>query len=53
MLIERIEIARRLGISGKTLKRIVYYGKLEHKMINNKRYYDFEEVVETIKKNKE
>ncbi len=52
-LIEQTEIAKRLGISNKTIKRITYHGKLEYKLINNKRHYNFNEVVETIKKNKE
>ena len=52
MFIERIEIAKKLGISGKALNRIAYYGKLEYKTINNKRHYDFDEVIEIIKKAK-
>ena len=51
-LIEQTEIARRLGISNNALHRIVYHGKLEYKLINNKRHYDFEEVLKTIKKDK-
>ncbi len=50
-LIEQTEIAKRLGISNKTIKRITYHGKLEYKLINNKRHYNFKEVVKTIKKN--
>ena len=52
MLIERTEIAKKLGISGKAFNRIAYHGKLEYKLINNKRHYDFEEVIKTIKKGK-
>ena len=52
MLTEQTEIAKRLGISNKAFHRIAYHGKLEFKLINNKRHYDFEEVIETIKKNK-
>jgi len=52
MFIERTEIAKRLGISGKALNRIAFYGKLEYKLINNKRCYDLDEVIKTIKNNR-
>ncbi len=51
-LIEQTAIAKRLGISNNALHRITWHGKLEYKLINNKRHYDFDEVIETIKKSK-
>ena len=51
-LVEQTEIAKRLGISNNALHRITYHGKLDFKLINNKRHYDFEEVIKTIKKGK-
>jgi len=51
MLIEQTEIAKKLGISNNAFRRIAKYAGLKFQLINNKRHYDFEEVVETIKKN--
>ena len=51
--VERTIIAEKLGISRKTLDRIAYYGKIEFKIVDGKRYLDFDNVVETIRKGKE
>lgn len=48
--LEQTEIARKLGISNNSFKRIVFHGKLEFKLINAKRNYKFSEVLEAIKK---
>jgi len=52
MLIERTEIIKKLGISGKVFKRIVYYGNIQYKVVNNQKCYDFDEIIEGIKKGK-
>ena len=51
-LVEQTEIAKRLGISNNAFHRIAYYSKLEYKLINNKRHYDFEKVIKIIKDNR-
>ena len=49
MLLDKSEIVKRLGIPKKAFKRIVYYGNLRYQLIDNKKYYNFEEVVKVLK----
>lgn len=51
-LIEQTEIAKRLGISNNAFRRIAQQGKLEFTLINNKRCYDFDEVLKIIQAGK-
>jgi transposase-like protein len=51
-LIEQTEIARKLGISNNAFRRIASTARLEFELINNKRHYDWQEVLEIIKKGK-
>ena len=50
---EQTEIARKLSISNTAFKRIVYHGKLEFKLINNKRHYRFSDVLRVIRQAQE
>lgn len=52
MLIEHTKLAKQLGLSRKSLHRILKAGGLEKKfkLINNQRYYELEEVLTAIKK---
>lgn len=47
-MVEQTEIARKLGISGTKFRRIVQ-GRLEFQLINNKRHYDYEQVLQLIR----
>jgi len=48
MLTEQTEIAKMLGISHNQFRRMVE-GRIEFKLINNKRHYKTEEVFAVIK----
>ena len=51
MLVEQTEIARRLGISNKSFRKMVLYSHLKDswKLIAQKRHYEIEEVFALIK----
>lgn len=51
-ILEQTLIAKKLGISNNAFRRIAQCAKLEFKLINNKRCYDFNEVIKTIKNNR-
>ena len=50
---EQTEIARKLSISNTAFRRIAHYGKLEFKLINNKRHYRFPDVLQVIQQAQE
>lgn len=54
---EQTQIAKQLGISMKALHRILYHSGLEqaerYELINGKRHYQFEEVMQVIRKGQE
>jgi hypothetical protein len=50
MLVEQTEIAKQLGLSNKSFRRIVYHAKLPFKILAKKRHYHIEEFLELIKK---
>lgn len=54
MFIDQIKIAKQLGISGNSMRRILHVLKLDneqhYRLINNKRCYDMDEVIKEIKK---
>jgi hypothetical protein len=54
MLLEQTEIAKRLGISMNALHRILNSSGLStekyFKLINNKRHYEYEDVLKAIRK---
>lgn len=47
MLIEQTEIAKKLGMSNNKFKKLIH-DKLEFQLINNKRHYEWEEVLRFI-----
>ncbi len=49
-LTEQTEIARKLGISNKAMRRIAEAAELKWTLINNKRHYKFEDFLEAIRK---
>jgi len=52
-LVEQTEIASRLRISNKQFKRIAETAGLEFILINDRRHYDFPEVLAAIQRGKE
>lgn len=51
-MLEQTEIAKRLGVSNKVMRRIAQTAGLEFKLIENKRHYDWDEFLEAIRKGK-
>ena len=49
---EQTAIAKKLGISNNAFKRMAQAAKLKHELIDNKRNYDWDEVIEVIMKAK-
>ena len=47
---EQTEIAKKLGISNNAFRRFAHESKLEFKLINNKRHYKYDEVLEVLRK---
>lgn len=47
---EQTEIAKKLGISNTQFRRIAECARLEFWLVENKRHYDFAEVLEAIRK---
>jgi len=52
MLIEQTEIARRLGISSKKFRSLMYRHNMQFQLVNNKRHYEWDEVIALIQKGK-
>jgi len=49
MIIEQTEIAKKLGISARQFRKMIALTDLPFELIENKRHYDFEKVIEKIK----